>query len=55
MLIAKYVKVSSRTDTQPFLFTFHVGDKLGVVISGVYPQFAAHWHRSDPVVEVSYE
>src|SRR5882672_525546 len=43
MLVAKYVKVSSRTGTQPFLFTCHVGDRLRVAISGVCGQFAAHW------------
>ena len=32
MLEAKYVNVFSRTGTQPFLFTCHLGDKLGAEI-----------------------
>ena len=53
MLVAKYVKVFSRTGTQPFSFTCHVGDRLGDAISRVCGQFAAHRHPRDLVVDVS--
>jgi len=46
MLVAKYVKVFSRTGTQPFLFTCHVGDRHRGVSSRVCMQFATHWRRS---------
>lgn len=53
MLVAKYVKILSRTGTPSLLFTGHIGDRLGAVDIRVYEQFAAHWHPGDPAVEVS--
>src|SRR4029077_350570 len=47
MLVAEYVKVFSRTGTQPFLFTCHAGDRHRVTISKVCEQFAARWRRGD--------
>src|SRR5258708_29848223 len=46
MLVAKYVKIFSRTGTQSFPFTcrYHIGDSLDlrIAISRVDEQFAAH-------------
>src|SRR5467141_4401542 len=45
MLVAKYVKVFSRTGTQPFQFTCHAWDKHRAPILKVCEQFAAHCRR----------
>src|SRR5260370_41950638 len=46
MLVAKYVKIFSRTGTQSFPFTcrYHIGDSLDlrIAISRVDKQFSAH-------------
>jgi hypothetical protein len=53
MLVAKYVKIFSRTGTQPFPLTYHVGDQThGLEFPRVWEQFAAHWRRGS--VRVRY-
>lgn len=54
MLIAKYVKVFSRTGTQLFPFACHVGDRPRVAISKVCVQFPAHWRHDHLKAALSY-